>query len=42
MLKLRKIAIRLAGGQDNWDMLDDDASHHLLQAAEMEFDEADE
>ena len=38
MLKVREIAIRLAGGEDMWDGLDEDEADDLKERAEMELD----
>ena len=41
ILKVREIAIRLAGGEDIWDELDEDAIDVLKEKAERELDNDD-
>ena len=38
MLKIREIAIRMAGGDDLWDSLDEDETDLFMDRAEKEFD----
>ena len=41
-LKLRSMAVSMAGGEEKWDLLDDDTMRKYLDNAEMLYDEAEE
>jgi hypothetical protein len=41
-LKLRSMAVAMAGGEDVWDTLDDETMRKYLENAEFNYDEADD